>query len=290
MSPQPASNDSEASGLVADLIRRIFAPTAILTALAYFIGWAVNAAYYLSFGLPPSSIRKSVPEILTSAWLEIGIACVFLILFIFLERWVVKYVTARAPYKSELPSVLSMFFFLLIMGLIGAALFIYLFAVPRLRLRHLIAASLVIFLIWLYTVLGRELQKLKAKNLEYRFPKLFEIFFPNFFIFALITVLATIFLLNRVGIWRGVTAAEIDIRTQSLPSVSLYLSEAMPDCDKVLSTNLYKCSDLWLIDSNDEFVFVYRENSRQSSGGTIISDITTYIIPQEKIALQELHQ
>ncbi|GEM_PF-6744247 len=287
MSTESSTNESKAgqpnNKLVEDLLRNLFAPTAVLSGLGYFLGWTFSAAYYLSFGFLPSSISKSVPEILASAWVELGIAVLILTLGFLIDRWLSSLVFTSASKKKNLSILLNVFFGLFIFTLLGSIAFIYVFFVLRLSLRYLLIASVVVAISWSYCVLGREM-KPRIKEIKHRLVGTFEFIFPNFYVVATLTIFATIFLLNRFAIWRGVSVANIDVASHTLPVVILYSSEPLlPFCIQETSTKQYVCKDLFLIDSNENFLFVYQKDN---SVNTPLS-IKTFMIARENIKVVE---
>ena len=65
-------------GNLLKLFENILVPTALISAVGYYLGWTASAAYYLSFGLSPSFIKKSFEEFLAFAWVELafGVFCI----------------------------------------------------------------------------------------------------------------------------------------------------------------------------------------------------------------------
>ena len=113
--------------------------------------------------------------------------------------------------------------------------------------------------------------------------------FPSFYVYFIITILASIFFLSRVGIWRGVTLAERDISDNShLPNVILYSQKLLPIQGRYdITSGLYVYEDLKLIDSNDMYMFVLEKPLIQSNS-LAFNNIHVYVVSKEKLIMFQL--
>ena len=76
MDPKKVSSGTQ---WVSKLFENVVVPTAVFSAIGYYLGWTASSAYYITLGLSPSFLKKSPQELWSYAWIEIVLAAVLLV-------------------------------------------------------------------------------------------------------------------------------------------------------------------------------------------------------------------
>lgn len=175
------------------LITDIAVLTAVISAVGYYIGWTGIAGYYLTFGLSPNFIKKSVSDVLASAWLElfVGLAGIAIAIAVFqgLVAWLDEDKLADLHFQRKVMAwfytslVLSIIFFIISLTLIrNFASFVF---SPRgtLAISILFMASALLLFLTASTI-GKQFQLSKQYSKRYpRMARFFKRIYPNYQIY-----------------------------------------------------------------------------------------------------------
>lgn len=262
------------------LAEKILAPTAAMSALGYFLGWSVNAAYYLSFGLSPSLIRKSFSEMITAAWVELGIGIICVIAGTVIYQIAVSIIMAKEQTGQKLHDyLLPRFYFAFVLSVAGVMFSLYLTFLSRLRIGYLALFGVSIALFWIATIVGSKLRQLGQEGAASFRANLFRVVFPNAPAYYIALTLVLVYLLSRVGVWRGVYLGERDMNQMGeLPLVTIYSREPLFENGTLdPQKSLYVYSDLELIDSNADFLLVFKRPLSTQANQQVQN--STFVIP-----------
>jgi hypothetical protein len=264
----------------------ILLSTAFVTAISYYIGWSELSAYYLWFGISPSFINKPISEVIWIAWSELLLG-VFVIILASIALRVVDSMQIQNSDEKSLVKYILVFVLCVIMCVATLSLTLY--------LRHTIAikgafAVLVIygFVLFMYvaTILGYRIQEsIKHNNFQRGVHKLVKLLYPSALIYGFLTLLALVFVIRYLGIWKGSARAASDERFQGqgMLGVSLYSEKPLPIEGEIYDQvhQIYSYKGLKLMDSDDEYIFVVKFDS--------VSDSTTYILPKtERLVIESV--
>jgi hypothetical protein len=269
----------------------IIAPSVVIAAIAYYIGWSVHSAYYLSFGLDPSFIAKPFNEVVTGAWPELFIMAAGVIFGVALYRLIEEWLNPRTPADIRFWRWVSILFVVLVLSAIGAGvLALYLVRVSGRLLSALEVLAVSVVLLWLCILIGRKLDVVRrAKPRQTKLDRAFRVLFPSTLLYSTVLALVILYLISRVGAWHGYVAAANDIGpNENLVSVSLFSRDPLP-LRGVLdqATGLYTYRSLKLIDATEQYLYVL-ERTTPISPTVGTPSFATFVIPRNDRLLMQV--
>jgi hypothetical protein len=281
--------NNRSENILNELLKGAVIPT-VLVALGYFLGWSSNAAYFVRVGVPTSFLPNTIPGILVFAWVDIILAAITLVMGvgIYLILDLLSKKEVRDP--SRLKKKERLFFLLLIPAISLGLASIYMTRSLGFTLNIIIYSGISVFLFWIASILGKQVLDSYKGDERSNNVSVFRLIYPTFYIYLFITILATVFILNRFGIWRGTTLAERDLQwIFNRPNIVLYSENPLPlegSYDK--STNLYTYSGLHLFAVNDQYIFVLKKSDQNSTSSPSSLNYSTYFIQRDKVQVFEM--
>lgn len=261
---------------VSKLFENVVVPTAVFSAIGYYLGWTASSAYYITLGLSPSFLKKSPQELWSYAWIEIVLAAVLLVVGIICFKTVRNILDSL---KSTKP-VLAAFYVTWVISIAGIVVFglqttVYRSFETLPRLRSIALLGLSVFGLFVAACIGKFISEKEIISKNAR--RLFGFFFPGFYICLVVVVLGLVFTLSRISAWRGFVAGQNDASaTTGLPPVVLYSERPLPLRGTFdTGRNLHVYPDLYLVDVTDEYLFVLQREPGGNSAG-----FSTYTIPK----------
>lgn len=244
-----------------DLLKQLIAPTIVVGALAYYVGWSMNAAYYYTFGLDPSFIDKDIQQVMASAWLELFAAIIGLIIAVAISQLVDSWYDIRNMSIISWMRLVALFWILVVLSFASAVAALFVHLVVRVVTWSVACLGAMIAFLWLTILVGEKLGKAQDAMITTRTSfRAFRLLFPSPRLYMAILVLAIVLLLARIGVWHGYVAAWRDTGIDSnLQPVTLYSKEPLPlpgSFDPL--TGLYRYADLRLIDSTNDRLYLLR--------------------------------
>lgn len=272
--------------------QRAIIPTAMISALSYFIGWLANAAYYVSFGILPNAIEKPVAEILAAGWVEI-----VLMISIFSVAVVISNVTWRyfddhlLMVENASGRLARLFFFFLVLSFAVGIYSMYWFVFSPISVRAIVWGILALILFWMAACIGGSIKRLVEPEDTDFVHKSFWNLYPGFSLYLAIALLALVFLCSRIGILRGVQLAERDIYARgNLPYITLYSSKSLGIPGTLNSgTRTYVYDGYKLIVRTDELLYLLGA-SKDISQGAKKDGFAVYAVRNDSVSYFELQR
>lgn len=272
-----SNSDNELDLNLPGFTKEILLSTAFVTAISYYIGWSELAAYYLWFGISPSFISKPIPEVIGTAWEELLLGVLVIVLGIVAHRIVSKMPIEPSDEKI-IGKYISIFIFFLVMSGITLSSVLYLRQIVAIRgaLPVVVIYSFLLFL-YIATILGARINEtIKRNHFSNRIHKLFKTLYPSSVLYVFFMLSTLVLVVNTLGIWKGSGRAADDekYRGQGMLGVSLYSDKALPIEGEIYdqSHQIYSYENLKLVDLNEKYIFVVKFVTSDS--------FTTYIVPK----------
>lgn len=279
------TKDSQGANLL-KLFENILVPTALISAIGYYLGWTASAAYYLSFGLSPSFITKSFEEFLAFAWVELvfGVACITLGIIIYR-------VLDELLETKKRRSLLVTFYTSLFLSIASMVTYFILTNYTRNyelidRLKNLAFFLASILFAWIATVIGKFIRERHSSKGDKSKQPFFRVIFPSFYIYTFVTMMMLVVALGRIAATRGLYIGLRDSRNpETLPHVTIYSSTQLPLQGRLDSSlGLYVYDECYFVDSNDDLLFIVSPTISPLSTSTF----TTHTISVDKDLILEL--
>lgn len=272
--------------VLANILQNLIVPTTLLSAVAYYLGWSVNAAYYISFRLSPNFIVKNPAEIFASAWVEIALGIVLIFISWALHQ-IIQVKMLKQSTRDRVPWVLGLFYVLLILTLMGSVSSILLIYLHGIRLQYIFIMGVSVILLWSVTILGKNLLLLLHEESRGFIYSIFKIIYPSFFLYSAIAVFFMVLFLSRVSIWRGVYLAQRDLSEFGhLYDITITSENQLAiDIAPTIRDGMFVYENLKLIDINEKYLFILESSAMSAS-----SSADTYIIPSTTDLLYKLEK
>ena len=241
------------------------------------------------FGLSPFLLQKSVPKTLTSAWIELSICIVGIIIGVAIHRVMsVLFQREKIIIEKQIKILTIGYFLLFILSIAGGIFSLVMNTKYRFDILYILLMGVSIIFFWLAAVLGHRLYGIAQNKLKVSSHLIFRFFYPSFYIYLFATIVASVFLLSRIAVWRGHTLAIRDLGDNShLPNITLYSQSPLPfSYSRVYSEDIYKYENLKLVDMNEGYIFVLEDQHNQTNPSQKLNHV--YIIPKDKLELFEL--
>lgn len=246
---------------VIEFIEKVVGFLTLFSGIIYFLGWTKDSAYYLHFGLTLDLINKPTIDLISSAWLEIVIGLILLLM-----GYYTKILVSKLVGKTKSSNViLGLFYFLLLVSLVGGVFYGLLTTIYRSfdiveRIRDIGLMLLFVYIFWIATTIGEVLNNVSKSNSKSKRFTFFRILYPNSYLFLIISILGLAFVLSRLSSARGLYYGLRDTQhpAENLPEVILVDKNQLPVSgifDKGHEMFVYK--NLYFIYSNSEYIFVY---------------------------------
>jgi hypothetical protein len=168
----------------------------------------------------------------------------------------------------------AVFFGLLLVAAIALFLHYLLNRHRGVQLSHLMILSLSVFAVWVATMVGQQIDIRYGETLSTkpRTSKLFQVAFPSYYLYVIVTLLLVVFALSRIGAWRGLVLGQRDKSLDSpLPQVILYSREPLPlDGDFDATSQVYRYQSLRFIDVNKDQLFILAPDPSGETYKTVV--------------------
>jgi hypothetical protein len=265
-----------------EFIEKVIGFLALFSGILYFLGWTKANAYYLHFGLSLDLLGKSPVAIVSSAWFEIVIGIILFLLGYYLQVFVNHFGEKINP--SNLKNSFNLFYIFLITSIIGGVYFFFQTTIFRSfvfveRAKDVGFMLLFVLVFWIAATIGKKLSLAIGEDSASKGISFFKIIYPNYYLFLVISILGMAYVLGILSAARGLYYGLRDIHdpADNLPAIILVTKSRFPmNGDLDTESGLYVYANLFYIDSNDEYIFVYGD----APGFDTSKLFRTYAIPK----------
>lgn len=269
---------------VVGLIERFIGFLALFSAILYFLGWTKANAYYLHFGLTLELLGKSSVTLVSSAWFEIVLGVTLILAGYYIQVVInnLIYITNL----STLKKTLNLFYILLMASIVGGIYFFLQTTIFRNfnfmdRSRDVGFMLLFVFIFWITANMGRKISIQTDIENTSKGIKFFRFIYPNANLFLFISILGMAYVLVILSAARGLYYGVRDTKNpaDNLPAIILVTNSPLPMNGNLdTASGLYVYDNLFYIDSNDKYIFVYGDPPDFDSSKLF----HTYIIPKSE--------
>ena len=253
----------------------------VISGLSYYFGWTVNAAYYAAFGLPPDLIDKNTSEIISSAWIEISLLIFLICVFALSYKIIIKSVSISMESETRKRKIIFYFLFFIIVGILMWGIGFFLSWTRYPTVSSLILTLFGIYIFWIAIIIGRVI----SSNMHQ-----IKQFYPGFYFGLAFVVIALIFGLQKICVYRAVLVANGDIlHNEELPSLTIFSSDKLSDLSIYdQERNLFITDGLKLIDANSDVIISIKEPEKNYASLIGSGKINYYLNPSSYLELREI--
>ena len=240
-------------------------------------------------------MNKSPQELFASAWIEISVGIICVVLGLVSFQLIVSISKAESEFWSSKKALMLFSVFFLLTAACGSAsaLLITIFRSfdVKYRLVDIAILMLAVLLLWITAVAGKQVhQNLDAESRATSLGTFFSVVYPSYYLYLVLVIVGLVFSLSRLAAFHGLYAGQRDSSAPALrlPGVVIYSKNPLPlegNYDSKIDCYVYK--SYFFIDSNSEYIFVLNQLSSNSIA-TQAPSFTTFAIPKEQGITLEL--